>query len=253
MIQRLVTSDPSPDYVRRVAARFANNGQGVRGDLAAVFQAILLDEEARGRAGLDAPWFGKVREPMVRLAQWARTFKLTSVSGTWKMARPTYVAQYSLGQSPLQAPSVFNFFRPGYVPPSTALAQKGATAPEFQILNESTIPSFINYLQLVIYKGIYILSPELPYVVQQTSATDAYDLVPDYSTELALAHDAEALLSRLNLLLCAHQLNASTIELIRNALLLDPVKPDGTAHDRRIQVARALMLVMCSANYLVQK
>ena len=74
MIQRLVTSHPSPAYVARVAAAFHDNGSGVRGDLRAVWSAVLLDDEARGPAGLSDPNFGKVRELMLRLVHWARSF-----------------------------------------------------------------------------------------------------------------------------------------------------------------------------------
>lgn len=109
MIQRLVCSNPSPAYVGRVAAVFNNNGKGVRGDLAAVFKAILTDPEATDAAGLSNPSFGKLREPMVRIAQWGRTFKVKSLKGTWKIGNPNYSAVNALGQSPLQAPSVFNF------------------------------------------------------------------------------------------------------------------------------------------------
>ena len=145
MIQRLVTSNPSPAYVARVASAFNNNGQGVRGSLAAVFRAVLLDSEANDTANQDSPTFGKLREPMVRIAQWAHTFEVSSISGTWRIGNLS--APNSLGQSPLQAPSVFNFFRPGYVPPSQALALMKFTAPEFQIVNETTGPSYLNYLE----------------------------------------------------------------------------------------------------------
>jgi hypothetical protein len=70
---------------------------------------------------------------MVRVAQWAHTFKVASVKGTWKIGNPNYSAVDALGQSPLQAPSVFNFFRPGYVPPNTSLAAMQYTAPRVSV------------------------------------------------------------------------------------------------------------------------
>jgi uncharacterized protein (DUF1800 family) len=85
MIQRLVTSDPSPAYVARVAGRFNNNGSGVRGDLQAVWTAILLDDEARGPGGLGNLAFGKLREPMLRFIQWGRSFGVRSAANTWKI------------------------------------------------------------------------------------------------------------------------------------------------------------------------
>ena len=135
MIQRLVTSNPSPAYVARVAGAFNNNGAGLRGDLKAVFSAVLLDAEARGAAGLSQPGFGKLREPMLRFIQWGRSFGVQSTFGSWKIGDLSNPAT-QLGQSPLRSPSVFNFFRPGYVPPSTALSATQTTAPEFQLVNE---------------------------------------------------------------------------------------------------------------------
>ena len=135
LIQRLVTSNPSPAYVGRVASVFANNGQGVRGDLQAVWLAMLLDSEAKQMP--TAASAGKLREPVVRLVQWGRTFQATSSDGLWSLGHTE--ADTSLGQMPLLAPSVFNFFRPGYVPPNTALSSQKLVAPELQIATEPTV------------------------------------------------------------------------------------------------------------------
>jgi uncharacterized protein (DUF1800 family) len=176
LIQRLVTSNPSPSYVQRVANVFDNNGSGVRGDLAFVYAAILLDDEARGPNGLNAavqPEFGKLREPMLRLVQWARTFGVTSASGAWKIGDLSD-AGTKLGQSPLRSPSVFNFFRPGYVPAATVLTT-GAVAPEFQLVNESSVGGYLNYMQGVIGSGINFVSGS------------TWDISTPYSAEIALA------------------------------------------------------------------
>ena len=250
MIQRLVCSNPTPAYVARVATVFNNNGKGERGDLGAVFKAILLDAEATSAAGLTSTTFGKLREPMVRTAQWARTFKATSLKGTWKIGNPNYSAVDALGQSPLQSPSVFNFFRPGYVPPSTAMALSKATAPEFQLVNESTTASYINYLQNFLSQGMWVRAPELITSPDTATPTDGPDIVPDYSAELALVGNPSALVNRLNLLLCAGQLSAETVTMMVNALSYDS---PGTASAKRSHVAKAIMFVMCCAEYLVQK
>jgi uncharacterized protein (DUF1800 family) len=236
LIQRLVTSNPSPAYVGRVAAVFANNGAGVRGDLAYVFSAILMDDEARAPAGLTAAEYGKLREPMVRLVQWARTFNVTSASGTWKIGDLSDAGS-RLGQSPLRAPSVFNFFRPGYVPPSTALTA-GKVAPEFQLVNESSVGGYLNYMMGVIDTGI-----------------NGGDIKAAYTSELALAADANAnaLVQRLNLLLCAGQLSAATQTVIVNALLATPVTASSSATLKRNRVCAAVLMVMASAEYLIQK
>ena len=98
---------------------------------------------------------------MLRLVQWGRTFGVTSAQGSWKVGDLSDPGT-RLGQSPLRSPSVFNFFRPGYVPPSTALAATGAVAPEFQLVNESSVGGYLNYMQGVIRNGIYVNAPEQP-------------------------------------------------------------------------------------------
>jgi uncharacterized protein (DUF1800 family) len=250
MIQRLVTSNPSRAYVARVGAAFNNNGSGVRGDLKAVWSAILLDEEARSPAGLTQSSFGRLREPMLRLVQWGRTFGITSALGSWKIGDLSNTAS-QLGQSPLRSPSVFNFFRPGYVPPSTALATSKAVAPEFQIVNESTVGGYLNYLQGVIRNGIYANAPDQPNA--GSNASNGYDITAAYTGELALVTDATALVRRLSLLLCADQLAASTQTLIVNALNATPVTAASTDAVKRNRVAAAVLMVMASAEYLVQK
>ena len=238
MIQRLVTSNPSPAYVARVASAFNNNGQGVRGSLAAVFRAVLLDSEANDTANQDSPTFGKLREPMVRIAQWAHTFEVSSISGTWRIGNLS--APNSLGQSPLQAPSVFNFFRPGYVPPSQALALMKFTAPEFQIVNETTGPSYLHYLDRILSQGISIGSL-------------GFDIVPAYTTELTLVGNPSALVDRLNRILCAGQLSSVTVNLIVNALNTDRSTTASSDTTKRNYIAKAILFVMASPEYLIQK
>ena len=138
LIQKLVTSAPSPGYVARVAAVFNDNGRGVRGDMKAVVRAILLDPEAR--AANPPAGFGKLREPVLRVAQWMRAFGATSVSGDYQIAWEGD----NVSQRAFAAPSVFGYFRPGHVPPGTAFSAVGATAPEFQIVNESTTAAWAN-------------------------------------------------------------------------------------------------------------
>lgn len=250
MIQRLVTSQPSPAYVARVAAAFNNNGAGVRGDLRAVFSAILLDDEARGAAGLSDPGFGKLREPMVRAIQWGRTFGIRSAAGSWKIFDQSNPAT-QLGQSPLRSPSVFNFFRPGYVPPSTALATRHAAAPEFQIVNESSVGGYLNTLQSLVRYGIYVNAPDQPGLGSNTS--NGFDITVPYTEELKLVTDAAALVARLNLLLCAGQLSAATQTLIVNALNASPVSASSSDTSKLNRIGAAVLLVMAGPEYLVQK
>lgn len=234
MIQRLVTSNPTPAYVGRVAAVFVDNGKGVRGDLTAVWAAILLDDEARGPAGLTQAEFGKLREPMVRFVQWGRTFGFASASGAWKINDLSNPAS-SLGQSPLRSPSVFNFFRPGYVPPATSLSV-GSVAPEFQLVNESSVGGYLNFLSTVIGSGL-----------------NSGDIKAAYTAELALVTDATALVQRLNTVLCAGQLSAATQTVIVNALNATAVTTASTQTVKNNRVFAAVLMVMACPEYLIQK
>ena len=188
----------------RIAAVFADDGTGVRGNLKAVVRALLLDDEARDprrpRHG-----FGKLREPILRFTGWARAFSVASPSGLWAVGDTSDAAK-GLAQSPLRSPSVFNFFRPGYVPPNTALDVDALEAPEFQIANESSVVGCVNYLQRAVQGSIA-------------------DLTPDYTALLALADDANALLAELNLVLAANQLGAATV-----ATLATRRRHDGQRH-----------------------
>ncbi len=250
MIQRLVTSDPSPAYVARVARAFNDNGAGVRGDLKAVWRAVLLDPDARSEATLTNPGWGKVREPMVRFVQWGRTFPLSSAAGSWKIGDRSDVAT-SLGQSVLRSPSVFNFFRPGYVPAGTALSATRTTAPEFQIINETSVAGYLNYMQGAIQNGLFVTAPDQPN--SGSNARNGFDIKPNYSAELALVNDPAALVARLNLLLTGNQLSAATVTTIVNAVTAINVTSTSTDAVKLNRVAAAVLLVMASPEYLIQK
>jgi uncharacterized protein (DUF1800 family) len=235
LIQRLVTSNPSPAYVARVATVFNNNGNGQRGDLKAVVKAILLDTEARDANKIAQPTWGKQSEPMLRFVQWARTFGGTSTTDQWVVGDLSDAAT-RLGQSPLRSGSVFNFFRPGYVPPNTALATQGLTAPEFQLTNESTVAGYLNFALNFIRNGV--------------GAASGGIVPPPYTAELALASDSVALVNRLNLLLCAGQLSAVSQATISTAVATINVT---TATGPLTRVQAAVLLTMACPEYLVQK
>lgn len=236
MIQRLVTSNPSPAYVGRVAAVFANNGQGRRGDLGAVFKAILLDEEARAMANVANPAFGKLREPMLRFVQLARTFGVRSASGNFEVGSLSDPAN-RLGQSPLRSPSVFNFFRPGYFPAGSQIATNNLLAPEFQVVNETSVAGYVNFLEGAV--GM--------------SASYLRDLSLDYAAELPLAHDPARLVDHLDLLLTANQLSAPVRETITGAIGSFAVQQTSSDADKLRRIHAAVLLVMASTDYLVQK
>jgi uncharacterized protein (DUF1800 family) len=236
MIQRLVTSNPSPGYVQRVAETFNDNDSGVRGDLAAVFKAVLLDDEALDPAGLADNRFGKVREPVLRVAQWARTFGANSASGAWEVRDLSDPARF-LGQSPLRSPSVFNFFRPGYSPPGSQANANNMLAPEFQIVNETSVAGYVNTIERTISNGSWWMG----------------DVAASYSEELSIAHDAAALLDRLDLLLTAGQLEQGTKDQIRSALDAEPVTQTSETDLKLRRIYIAVLLVMASNQYVIQK
>lgn len=230
LIQRLVCSNPSPAYIARVAAVFNNNGQGVRGDLQAVIRAILLDDEARRDPASQPNSWGKLREPVLRQVQWARTFGASSPTDLWNIG-DTSDPSRRLGQSPLRSPSVFNFFRPGYVPPNTSLGQLGLVAPEMQITNESTVVGYINWMQTLIQSGVG-------------------EVKANYSGWLTQANDAPTLVNKIALLLSAGQLSASSIATITNAVASINPSSDSARLNR---IYASILLVMACPEYIVVK
>ena len=139
LIQRFITSNPSPAYVERVANVFADNGNGVRGDLGAVIRAILLDQEARDVNLIADPSYGKLKEPIIRqIALW-RAFDAKSQNGRFQFWNP----EFSFQQKPLGSPTVFNFFAPSYQLPGP-IRNAGLVSPEFQITNETTVMTVSN-------------------------------------------------------------------------------------------------------------
>jgi uncharacterized protein (DUF1800 family) len=153
LIQRFVTSNPSPAYIGRVAAAFNNNGSGVRGDFKAVLTAVLNDPEARSLASINATSWGKQREPVIRFANVLRGLNATSPTGR---NRIWYLddADDGLGQSPLLAPSVFNFFSPNYRQPGP-LATANLVAPEFQITTETSMVGQLNFFAKLVKNASY--------------------------------------------------------------------------------------------------
>jgi uncharacterized protein (DUF1800 family) len=177
LIQRLVSSNPSPAYVGRVAARFADNGAGVRGDLQAVVRAILTDTEARQPPASAA---GKLEEPLIRIMALWRAFDARSGSGRY----PILGIDYLIEQSPLRSPSVFNFYRPDFAPPGE-MRTLGLVAPEMEITTETTSANLANVLAFSTFANNSTatgLAPEAVYI--------------DITSEVALAADAPRLVDQ---------------------------------------------------------
>ena len=224
LIQHLVTSNPSPAYVQRIAIVFNNNGSGVRGDMKSVVQALLTDNEARSDVNLSSTTFGRLKEPVMRLVHWARVCKVQSPKNTWPYG-DTSSATWGLAQGEGHSPSVFNWFRPGYTPPGTSLSAQGLVAPEMQVENEISVIQYVNFMQNA------IINPQ----------TDAK---PDYTDLLALAPSSLNLVNELNLVLAAGQINAITLDQIKTAV--------DTLSNMTDRVRVALLLVMASPDFLLQ-
>src|SRR5208283_856034 len=179
LIQKLVTSNPSPQYVARVTAVFDNDGTGVRGNLKAVVTAILSDPEARGSVETN-PSYGKLREPVLFLTGAARALGTASDG--------VYLAQQArnLGQDVFRAPTVFNYYPPDYVIPGTALL-----GPEFALQNASTAINRYNFANTFAFGTMPPLST-LP---------GATGTVPNWTVLQGLAASPTKLVNELNNLL----------------------------------------------------
>ena len=240
LIQRFVTSNPTPAYVQRVANVFANNGSGVRGDMAAVMQAVLTDNEARDSTIAGGSTFGKVREPVVRMVNWMRAFNAQSASGSWLLGLTN--SNTSLNEAPLYAGSVFNFWRPGYSPPNTQMGNQNLVVPEFQAVDEVAVAGYLNTMQTAITTGV----------------GTSNDITAAYTTELGLANDANALADRMNAILLSGQMSANLHQRIvdlANSIAI----PSGTATAAQISAAQlnrvklAVFTAMASPEYLIQR
>jgi uncharacterized protein (DUF1800 family) len=232
LIQRLVTSNPSPAYVYRCAQAFASSGQGTRGDMKAVLDAILLDYEARSTTFVPRPGYGKLREPIVRLGDLLRALHATPpADGKWRIWN-LEDAGYGLDQNPLRAPTVFNFFEPTYVQPG-AIAQAGLVAPEFKITTDTSVFGASDYLHDFIYGGL---------------SYDPYTIVPDYTSLVGLSDSA--LLDYLNLLMMANGMSAATRSVLA-AALADPNFSD--PNDATARVRNLVYLIELSPEYVAQR
>jgi len=247
-----VTSNPSPAYVSRVAAAFDNNGAGVRGDMRAVVRAVLLDAEARDPALAGDNRFGKLREPVLRLTAFLRAFGAHSDSGRF-LVGVTDDPSRQLGQSPLRSPSVFNFYRPGYVPPNTQAGGLNLSVPEMQITNETTVAGYANYIRTVVQNGVGLNG------ANGTAARR--DVQPDYRDELAVADQSAVLVHRVTGKLITGPVPTALKNEIEAAVRSIPIlalRSDGRNQQRidsakRNRVMLAIYLTLVSPEFIVQK
>ena len=251
LIQRLVSSNPSPAYVQAVAQIWDNNGAGVRGDLKAVVRAILTHPEARTLNDST----GKIREPVLRLSAYLRAFPHRSDTGRWRIGN-TDNAATSLGQTPLRAPSVFNFFSPGYVAPGSQTAAAGMVAPEMQLLNETSVSGWVNFMRDNLISGVGAFNGTVDGVV-----LNRRDLQRDWRAEMELATKGDALTDWvLRKLLYGQAIAAVRNELITNvnSISVPALNADGSNlaavnAARRNRVNTAVLLTLAAPEFLAQK
>jgi uncharacterized protein (DUF1800 family) len=245
LIQRFVTSNPSPGYVADVARTFANNGSGQRGDMKAVLKAVLLHPEARVMSNTS----GKVREPILRLTAFVRAMGIRSGSGHYWI-NTTDNPGTQLGQTPLRAPSVFNFYRPGYVSPGSTSASLGLVAPELQIVNETSSAGFVNFMRDGIDWGFGWDLVNL-----------RSDLILDWGPWRAIATQPDTLIDRVADKLLYVPLSAEARQDMKaavNSFVIPTPAPDGSnlawidmLKERRAKAV--MLLVVSSPQYQVQR
>jgi uncharacterized protein (DUF1800 family) len=228
MIQRLVKSNPSPAYVGRVAAAFANNGSGVRGDMKAVIRAVLLDPEARDRTQTTTQTAGRLREPVQMLAQYMRLFTKPPSDGRYDFN--VWWMEEVFQQRPLSSPSVFNFYSPGFLPPGE-MSQAGVAGPEFQILHEGTVVDAYNFIEY--------------FVMNPVDGATGYQ--HDYAPWESLAGNPAAMVDKMSSLLAGGTLSTASRNIIVDAV----TKVSSSKPTDRVKMA--IMLFMIAPDYKVQK
>jgi uncharacterized protein (DUF1800 family) len=254
LIQRLVTSNPTPAYVGRVAAAFNNNGAGVRGDMRAVIRAVLFDYEARF-GHIDQPTtFGKLREPLTKLVRLWRIAPGVSQNGRvfrWSHIRDQF------GQLPLSAPSVFNFFKPNFAQPGP-IRDAGLVSPEFQIATDTQLvsaPNELGWRIMLFYVGSRYS------VVWENGAPVPEETLMDYSALKTLAANPAALVDHLNLVMMSGSMSTYMRDLLitrLNGPLPDsiPGEAPGLPQSERValhRVQQALYLIANSPEFNIQK
>nr|WP_282452894.1 DUF1800 domain-containing protein [Lysobacter sp. CAU 1642] len=235
LIQRLVTSNPSPAYIGRISAVFNDDGAGGYGNLGAVLRAILLDPEARDPAAAAQAGYGKLREPLLRRTHLWRAMGAVSPSGRYN----EWGLQERFGQAPLGAPSVFNFYFPHHSPPGE-IADAGQVAPEFQITTDTAIVAISNDLAGRVF-----------YAYQGNPYAEDDDMLIDLSADLALADQPARLVDRYNLLFMHGRMPPAMRQ-----VLIDHIEGIGSQYNanwRLDRVRDTLALILTSAQYAVQR
>lgn len=250
-IQQLIKSNPSPQYINRIATVFNDNGQGVRGDMEAVVRAIFLDPEARDCIWLSDPTAGKMVQPMERLTQLCKAFDVSTASGKFFYWDRVY-AYDDLEQAIMYSPSVFNFFTPFYAE-SNIVGPNDLVSPEFQILNSTSGISSMNLLEDAIkdyaFHNRTVVNPNAAsYVV---STPDRAYL--DFSNEISIYENNGliALLDHLDVLLCRGQLEPEVRTIIESTLTQYESNLNSFTSEEMVQ--NAVYFIIVSPSYSIMK
>lgn len=253
LIQRLVTSNPSPDYVQRVSGVFNNNGRGEKGDLEAVVRAILLDSEARTRSPETIATFGKVKEPILKFTSLMRAF---DVEASQPLTDDTMVERetirffwpgYDYGQRPYGAPSVFNFYRPDYKPTAISAAYD-VVSPELQILNEKNITAMSNWAGSIIFNAYDFLRADCEESLNYESGVGC--LYAKFDSEVELARDIDDLLDHLDVLMLSGQMSDDMRTVVVNHIASFD---EADEQQRLYRVAEAVYLIWMSPEFAIQR
>ena len=257
LIQRLVKSNPTPNYVERIANVFIDNGNGVRGDMAAIIKAILLDEEARNGDYMFEQHSSRLREPLVRHMQITKGLEIVEEPGGRYWHNFDY--DNSLKQQILFAPTVFNFFLPNHQPVGD-IANSGMVSPEFKIHDTS---SSINYFNAayrwtrdwgeLINSGRYFYNSDLVNDDGSIGGWDMYgfgETYIDYEAYTDLADTPELLINELDKVLTHGQLSDEVRQSLRDNL--PNISWDGYEYGwERERVRTAIYLITVSPDFAV--
>lgn len=272
LIQRFTTSNPAPAYVERVAATFDRGvytlpdgttvGEGRKGDLAATIAAILLDPDNAIDIALADVRYGKLREPVLRLTHWARAFAADASSPEYRPEVYDTLAPEALSQHPFRARSVFNFYRPGYVAPGTRTGELGMTVPELQVVNASSTPGYMNFMTSIVFGDSNDVDEEAlaELVIEFEDAGASFDVdsfttsfVAVYEPLFSAAADASRLVDTLDSLLTYNTLTAATRLGVIEALEAIPLGDSRDVGGLAARVRFAVLMIMSSPDYLVQR
>ncbi|MEL6547308.1 MAG: DUF1800 family protein, partial [Myxococcota bacterium] len=221
-------------------------GSGARGDLAAVVAAILFDASARSASAAAGERFGKLREPVVRLVNWMRAFNVRNIAPEYAGLLFDALAPSALSQHPYRSRSVFNFYRPGYVPPSTLSGSEGMTLPEFQLVNATTMPAYLNYISAFIFRETEDPDPDDPPDPQLNPAFYGAAFVAPYVEEKRLSSEPARLVEHLDELLTFGSLSDEAKGAIAETVSSLP-------DDEDLRAQLAVFLVMSDPEYLIQR